>query len=49
MFSIVNGENSAFWMEHQITACGNSCKVSRELVLVEETPTLYFVSDALCF
>ena len=42
MFSIVNDGNSALWMEHQFTACGNLCRVFGELVLDEETSTLFF-------
>ena len=49
MFSIVNGGNSALCMEHQFAACGNSCRVFGELVLIEETSTLFFASDAKCF
>ena len=49
MSSIVIGGNSALWMEHQFAACGNSCRVFRELVFDEETSTLFMESCAECF
>ena len=36
-------------MEHQFEACGNSCKVFGELVLDEETSTLFLALYAKCF
>ena len=48
MASIVIGANSALWIEHQIAACGNSCRVFGELVFDGET-ILFLESDAECF